>query len=118
MRWGGALFPLVIGVGCATGSADDTTPMDEGGMPEDAGVCTTKCDGGCTDLKTDPQNCGKCGKTCPMGATCVQGSCQCGMGQSICGANCVDLKSDIANCGKCGTICGGGDGGAIQGGRA
>jgi hypothetical protein len=116
MRWAGLFFPFVIAAGCATAGSDDIPPPDEGGAPVDAGVCTTKCDGGCTDLKTDPQNCGKCGKTCAMGAQCVQGSCQCAMGQSICGNGCVDLKSDLANCGKCGTVCGGGDGGSIMGG--
>src|SRR5258708_33074008 len=51
-----------------------------------------------------------------MGATCVQGSCQCGATQARCANVCVDLKTDLANCGKCGTVCGGGDGGAIMGG--
>lgn len=50
-----------------------------------------------------------------MGATCVQGSCQCGATQAMCNKACVDLKTDIANCGKCGTTCGG-DGGVVMGG--
>src|SRR5947209_2420832 len=106
MRIAPWLVPVFIAVGCATGAVEDIPPVDGGGMPIDSGVCTAKCDGGCADLKTDPANCGKCGKTCPMGAMCVQGSCQCPSGQSQCGATCVDLKGDLTNCGKCGTICG------------
>lgn len=89
---------------------------DGGPNPTDANACTSMCSGMCADLKTDNANCGKCGNACAMGATCVQGSCQCGAAQTKCGATCVDLKTDLANCGKCGTVCGGGDAGMIMGG--
>src|SRR5947207_3247786 len=103
---------------CATGTEVAQVPDQEGGTnpAPDSGVCMSMCGGQCAELKTDPANCGKCGTACPMGATCVQGTCQCGMGQTRCGNTCVDTKSDLANCGKCGTVCGGGDGGAIMGG--
>ena len=105
----------MIAVGCATGS-NTLPPDDDGGTPADSGVpCTTKCDGGCADLKTDPTNCGACGKKCPMGAMCVQGSCQCGSSQTQCSGACVDTKTDATNCGKCGNLCGN-DAGAILGG--
>jgi hypothetical protein len=32
---------------------------------------------GCTDLQTDRENCGACGRRCPGGAECVAGSCEC-----------------------------------------
>jgi hypothetical protein len=92
----------------------DDIPGDDAGPPDTA-PCTSMCSGMCVDTKTDNDNCGKCGNKCPMGASCVLGSCQCGMGQSRCGNTCVDLKTDLANCGKCGTICGT-DGGTIMGG--
>jgi hypothetical protein len=112
----GFVVPVLIGVGCATGG-NPIPPEDDGGTtPTDSGgPCTSKCDGGCADLKTDSLNCGACGKKCGTGATCVQGSCQCAMGQSVCAGACVDLKTDVSNCGKCGTACGG-DGGTIMGG--
>jgi hypothetical protein len=74
------------------------------------------CGGMCADLKTDNANCGKCGNACPMGASCVQGSCQCASGTTRCGDACVDVKTDVNNCGKCGTTCGGADAGPIMGG--
>jgi hypothetical protein len=124
-----ASFFAVLGLGlasgvpaCATGLiADIDSGTDpDGGGPLDAGACTSKCNGACADLKTDNANCGKCGTACAMGATCIQGSCQCGttdsgVAQTKCGTACVDTKNDNTNCGKCGTICGN-DAGAILGG--
>lgn len=99
---------------CATGTV--MVPDDDGGSGNpDSNACTSMCGGMCADLKTDTANCGKCGVACSMGATCVQGTCQCGMGQTKCANACVDMKTDITNCGKCGTICGN-DAGAIPGG--
>src|SRR5438094_23939 len=109
----------IVCVACATATvADDTLnpPAGDGGTTIDGGGgCTTMCGGMCVDTKTDANNCGKCGTACPMGATCVQGSCQCAMSQTKCGSTCVDTKTDTNNCGKCGTSCGG-DGGMIMGG--
>jgi hypothetical protein len=57
--------------------AVDATPVD------DAEVCTgpkpDRCNGVCTDVSRDPQNCGKCGKSCKTGESCNH-SCQRGMG--------------------------------------
>jgi len=110
---------LLSGAGCAQGLiADDDAGVSGdgggGGDAADGGACTAMCSGACADLKTDNANCGKCGNACPMGATCVQGNCQCGATQTKCGAACVDTKTDTANCGKCGNACA--DAGAVQGG--
>lgn len=116
MRHALTLVATFLAVGCATG-ADVVLPDEDGGTPptDSGSVCTIRCDGGCVDPKTDNANCGKCGTVCASGATCVLGSCQCGMAQTKCGSACVDLKTDANNCGKCGTSCGG-DGGTIPGG--
>lgn len=100
---------------CATGQIDNPPDDMDGGMVVDSAPCTTMCSGMCVDTKTDSMNCGKCGTACAMGATCVQGICQCPSGQTKCGNACVDMKTDNTNCGKCGTICGN-DAGAPMGG--
>jgi hypothetical protein len=124
MLRGLSFFGLSIVIGavavsaCAT-TADIVPPDDDSGMmmmQTDSGAPCTMCGGNCADLKTDGMNCGKCGTVCPMGATCVQGSCQCASGQSKCNNTCVDTKTDLNNCGKCGMACGGGDAGMIMGG--
>lgn len=108
--------------GCAAGAliydGDDAGSDTDGGARDAASeaACTSMCNGACADLKTDVANCGKCANACPMGATCVQGNCQCAMTQTKCAAACVDLKTDVANCGKCANACAGPDGGTIPGG--
>jgi len=48
------------------------------------------CGGQCTDLATDPQNCGKCGVTIPDGAECDGGRPSCVMGPENTVAACSD----------------------------
>ncbi len=83
------------------------------------------CNGNCTDLTSDSNNCNKCGMVCPNGTTCMAGACTacpmkfcdklqtcvagictCGQGQTLCGQICADLSFDINNCGMCGHACG------------
>lgn len=47
------------------------------------------------ELSSDPQHCGKCGRSCGPGTTCCEGQC-------------VDLASDAHHCGACGNACGAG----------
>jgi hypothetical protein len=35
-------------------------------------VCGKKC----VNIKTDPANCGACGKQCPRGTYCIDGKCR------------------------------------------
>jgi hypothetical protein len=65
------------------------------------------CNGVCKDLKSDPKNCGTCGRDCntsTTGRTCVGGQCKCTYPLSGCGV-CTNLKSDPKNCGTCGSRC-------------
>src|SRR5262249_51080254 len=69
-----------------------------------------RCNGACTFLDSDPNNCGTCGNVCG-GATpyCSEGKCvTCeAVGQTTCNGSCTTLNSDPSNCGACGNVCGG-----------
>jgi hypothetical protein len=54
--------------------------------PED--LC---CNGACTNVVFDPNNCGACGN-------------RCGAGEDCCGQRCVPLNTN-ENCGSCGNAC-------------
>jgi hypothetical protein len=60
----------------------------------------------CTNLQTDPNNCGACGNSC-NGGTCSDGKCNCSSapGLTLCGNTCVNLQTDSNNCGSCGKQC-------------
>ncbi|MGE3628333.1 MAG: MopE-related protein [Sandaracinaceae bacterium] len=81
----------------------------------------TCCGGttGCTDLMTDRNNCGMCGRACGSMETCVAGLCHCDGasggdstgpkctgGTSCCaGSGCVNLSNDPLHCGSCTGTC-------------
>lgn len=67
-----------------------------------------RCGGTCTNLRTDPNNCGKCGQRCTGGTVCKSGAC-CPPSMTNCGGLCADLFNDNKHCGKCGQGCGNGD---------
>ncbi|HBI46395.1 MAG TPA: hypothetical protein DDY78_26620 [Planctomycetales bacterium] len=48
----------------------------------------------CTNVNTDPKNCGACGAPACTGTT-----------PGCCAGKCVDLATDNNNCGKCGASC-------------
>jgi hypothetical protein len=53
----------VLGASCVTGNNGDVCAL----QGADAGNC---CDGTCSDVTSDPLNCGWCDNACPMGSTC------------------------------------------------
>jgi hypothetical protein len=63
------------------------------------------CGDQCTDLSSDPNNCGNCGHACSNGEECVGGQCQCADDFTDCSGQCVDTQSDHENCGVCGHAC-------------
>jgi len=84
----------------------------------------SRCGGGCIDTRTDPANCGACGKVCPSypnaTSTCTGGTCGYTCSKSFmrvfedCNGIAADgcesnLASDQSNCGTCGKVCAEGD---------
>ena len=76
----------------------------------------TECSGTCTNLQTDLNNCGSCGKACPAvyhaAPVCSGGQCTytCPAGHGDCNQNTADgcetcVKYDLNNCGTCGNRC-------------
>jgi Stigma-specific protein, Stig1 len=63
----------------------------------------------CTNVVTDPSNCGACGTVCPS-RVCNNGTCEpCEPPLQNCGGtSCVDTQTDRDNCGGCGVVCSGG----------
>jgi hypothetical protein len=68
-----------------------------------------QCGASCVDTKTNPLNCGACGKACTAPQLCNGGTCGCPAGSALCGTACADLGSDAKNCGACGKACGAGE---------
>jgi hypothetical protein len=68
----------------------------------------------CVDLQFDSEDCGQCGRACPMADLCVEGTCMpsCAQGLTGCSADhasvCADLQMDDLNCGECFNACFGG----------
>ena len=84
---------------CIGGCCDKASNCCPGGRPGS---------GTCTNVLSDPDNCGHCGNACPAGQRCSGGACvtTCPPGKTLCGHTCVDTTRDITNCGQCGNICG------------
>lgn len=81
--------------------------MGECRCPGSQVECNQKCVSP-DSYQTDRTNCGRCGKVCPEGRDCNNGSC-CIDGEVICNEECLS-QSDLAysqeNCGECGRACG------------
>jgi hypothetical protein len=64
------------------------------------------CDGICSDLQTDANNCGACGKHCSASEMCSAGACgRCPATSAQCPGQCANLQGDPFNCGACGHAC-------------
>jgi len=79
-----------------------------GGGSGGQGRDVTQCNGVCTDLDLDANNCGACGVRCSASQVCRAGTCAvCPPQDTQCKDQCADLMNDNANCGACGHACAG-----------
>lgn len=76
----------------ATNFNRKTTTLTFHLVPVAPPVC---CGGTCSDMNSDPANCGACGKVCGGSQVCWGGQCAT-----------RDLKADVSNCGTYGDACG------------
>jgi hypothetical protein len=72
----------------------------------------SSCGSYCTDLASDPSNCGACAYVCDQPGpyeygACINGRCvySCVEGAVNCNGSCTFLASDPYNCGACGSAC-------------
>ena len=94
--------------------ANEQTACVSGACVYECVAGAVDCDGRCTFLDSDFDNCGRCGNVCAhpgryeYGA-CVNGNCEyaCVGGADYCYGTCTFLGSDPDNCGACGNVCGG-----------
>lgn len=82
--------------------------------PSDAkadGYADAEAEAGCGDTQSDRNNCGVCGRVCPVGFACTSGNCTCAF--TACGSDagdaaglfCTNTQTDVQNCGGCGAPC-------------
>jgi len=85
--------------GCCPGAFQQNVTLEPDGSP------ITGC---CSDLQTDPMNCGTCGHACTAGASCSAGQCQPALGPCLgptsgflsCNAYCASLgRACVPACG-------------------
>ncbi len=105
----------MLGAACGDGEPDSTaqTGDGDGDTPPVCSSTQEVCDGVCTSIASDPDNCGGCDIECASGEACSEGTCQaleCASNQELCDGFCASTASDPDNCGACGEACGEGEG--------
>jgi hypothetical protein len=84
--------------------------LEDAGFDETSADCeapAVACGSSCADVKTDPANCGSCGRACEASEACSAGACvgECPGGTAACAGSCRNLETDSAHCGGCDSPC-------------
>jgi hypothetical protein len=94
---------LAYGRGCCSQVCCKGTCCDDTDVCTGSGCCERQnyCDHACTDVLSDPANCGSCGHACAPGAACVGGSCACHPAGHACTADSDCCGHDDGDAGRC-----------------
>lgn len=120
----GGIVDSGFDAGSRDGGADDAATTDAATLDAgtDAGSscpgCPADCcEDTCVDFRSDPNNCGECGRSCGVLMMCCGGDCHlatapscggcdaCAEGDECCSGSCAETSTDEANCGMCGRVC-------------
>ncbi len=105
------------------GEVFDPTGLKICGTTEGSQFCSYDeicCEGVCTAVNADTNNCGACGNVCDSNEQCSDGQCLCGVEQIECSSDevccessdglvCTSTNTDRDNCGGCGNVCASGE---------
>jgi uncharacterized protein YkwD len=88
-------------------TADGADVEADGTQGSDVSCSGTRrmCDGTCTELLSNPNHCGKCGRSCHPDAECINGICDCPEEMLKCDGTCIDPTSNDDHCFECGNAC-------------
>jgi len=90
---------VCCGAGLSCEGGQCACPRDRAGAPVQN---NQRCNGVCTDLMNDTQNCSQCGLRCPPGLVCQANGCRCPNGGEACGNTCC-TAGQSCNAGVCGS---------------
>jgi len=73
-------------------------------------ICSSdmfSCNDQCTNIRTDSNNCGRCGVVCSPGTSCQNGNCRvnCTADETSCQDGCYNISTDAKHCGSCTNSC-------------
>lgn len=92
--------------GCET-NVNSSDPNNCGACNRTCPMGTQCCGNDCSKLSDDAEHCSSCNTQCDDDEYCVNSQCVCRPGQTNVGGNCRNFQSDPENCGAQGTQCSG-----------